>query len=71
MCLCCNINLFTDRLFWSFLDTWRSVLTLPTDVKELTPEFYSADPAFLVNGEHLPFGRRTCGVTSLAMLRFF
>ena len=31
--------------------------TLPTDVKELTPEFY-CDPAFLVNARRLDFG--TC-----------
>ena len=37
-----------DRLFWSVGDTWKSVLTLPSDVKELVPEFYSNDPSFLV-----------------------
>ncbi len=37
-----------DRLFWSIQDTWKSVLTLPTDVKELIPEFYSNDASFLV-----------------------
>lgn len=24
-----------DRLFWSIADTWKSVLSLPSDVKEL------------------------------------
>lgn len=37
-----------DRLFWSVADTWKSVLSLPSDVKELVPEFYSNDPSFLV-----------------------
>ena len=34
--------------------------TLPTDVKELTPEFY-CDPAFLVNTRRLDFGTRASG----------
>ncbi|KDD72544.1 Beige/BEACH domain-containing protein, partial [Helicosporidium sp. ATCC 50920] len=37
-----------DRLFWSVADTWKSVLALPSDVKELIPEFYSSDPSFLL-----------------------
>lgn len=37
-----------DRLFWSVGDCWKSVLSLPSDVKELVPEFYSNDPSFLV-----------------------
>ncbi|BDA48009.1 probable protein FAN at N-terminal half [Coccomyxa sp. Obi] len=49
-----------DRLFWSVLDTWKSVMTLPTDVKELIPEFYS-DPSFLINNEKLNFGDRAAG----------
>ncbi len=52
----------TDRLFWSVLDTWKSVMTLPTDVKELIPEFYS-DPSFLINNEKLNFGDRAAGAT--------
>jgi len=39
-----------DRLFWSIQDTWKSVLSLPSDVKELIPEFYSNDASFLVGG---------------------
>jgi factor associated with neutral sphingomyelinase activation len=38
-----------DRLFWSIADTWKSVLSLPSDVKELVPEFYSNDASFLVS----------------------
>lgn len=40
-----------DRLFWSIQDTWKSVLTLHTDFKELIPEFYSNDASFLVRGQ--------------------
>ncbi len=54
--------LCTDRLFWSVLDTWKSVMTLPTDVKELIPEFYS-DPSFLINNEKLNFGDRAAGAS--------
>lgn len=54
----------TDRLFWSVLDTWKSVMTLPTDVKELIPEFYS-DPSFLINNEKLNFGDRAAGASHL------
>ena len=50
-----------DRLFWSIQDTWNSVMSLPTDVKELIPEFYSSDHMFLVNGEGVDFGERTSG----------
>ncbi|KAL6779602.1 hypothetical protein ACKKBG_A12960 [Auxenochlorella protothecoides x Auxenochlorella symbiontica] len=50
-----------DRLFWSVADSWKSVLTLPTDVKELTPEFYSNDPTFLVGREGQTFGKRANG----------
>ncbi len=49
-----------DRLFGSLAEAWRSVTTLPTDVKELTPEFY-CDPAFLVNGRRLDFGACSSG----------
>lgn len=38
------------------------MMTLPTDVKELIPEFYS-DPSFLTNSEKLDFGERTSGNT--------
>lgn len=43
-------------MFWSIGDTWKSVLSLPSDVKELVPEFYSNDPSFLVGGLHLCCG---------------
>lgn len=43
-----------DRLFWSIQDTWKSVLSLPTDVKELIPEFYSNDASFLVGAPTRP-----------------
>ena len=36
-------------------------MTLPTDVKELIPEFYSSDHMFLVNAEGVDFGERTSG----------
>ncbi|KAK9868121.1 hypothetical protein WJX84_006728 [Apatococcus fuscideae] len=53
-----------DRLFWSIKDTWKSVTTFPTDVKELIPEFYSQDPSFLTVAETSAddFGQRTSGV---------
>lgn len=51
-----------DRLFWSVADTWKSVLTLPSDVKELVPEFYSNDPSFLVSTSG---GRGTGGGTAV------
>lgn len=43
------------------MDTWRSVTSLPTDVKELIPEFYSTDSSFLVNMEGIDFGERSSG----------
>ena len=56
---------WADRCFWSIMDTWRSVTTLPTDVKELIPEFYSTDSSFLVNVEDIDFGARSSGVAFL------
>ncbi|KAK2079193.1 hypothetical protein QBZ16_002884 [Prototheca wickerhamii] len=50
-----------DRLFWSVADSWKSVLSLPSDVKELTPEFYGTDPTFLVGCEGQTFGVRSGG----------
>lgn len=47
-----------DRLFHSIAETWQSVITSPTDVKELIPEFYQPPGAFLVNSEALAFGVR-------------
>ena len=57
--------MLADRLFWSIQDTWNSVMTLPTDVKELIPEFYSSDHMFLVNAEGVDFGERTSGEAHL------
>ncbi|QDZ18310.1 BEACH domain-containing protein [Chloropicon primus] len=50
-----------DRLLCSIKETWESVLSLPTDLKELIPEFYSDSPDFLVNNEGLDFGVRQSG----------
>ena len=50
-----------DRLLYSISATWKSVLSLPTDLKELIPEFYSDSPDFLINKEGLDFGVRQCG----------
>ena len=44
-------------------------MTLPTDVKELIPEFYSSDHMFLVNGEGVDFGERTSGSPQLQPIR--
>ena len=59
-----NPKLCADRLFGSLAEAWRSVTTLPTDVKELTPEFY-CDPAFLVNSRGLDFGTCASGAPLL------
>lgn len=53
-----------DRLFWSIQDTWKSVTTFPTDVKELIPEFYSTDPSFLTVSATADFGQRSSGMWS-------
>lgn len=50
-----------DRLFLSIVDTWTSVTSLPSDVKELIPEFYSTDPSFLLNLGNVDFGNRANG----------
>lgn len=50
-----------DRLFASVGEAWASASTSPADVKELIPEFYLGDPAFLVNGGGLALGRRQDG----------
>ena len=50
-----------DRLLCSIKETWESVLSLPTDLKELIPEFYSDNPEFLLNKEGLDFGVRQNG----------
>ncbi|KAK3270029.1 hypothetical protein CYMTET_21557 [Cymbomonas tetramitiformis] len=50
-----------DRLFHSVSDSWDSVNTNPADVKELIPEFFSTDDAFLVNRNALPLGTKQSG----------
>eukprot|EP01029_Cantina_marsupialis_P010680 TRINITY_DN24262_c0_g1_i1.p1 TRINITY_DN24262_c0_g1~~TRINITY_DN24262_c0_g1_i1.p1 ORF type:complete len:1021 (+),score=217.16 TRINITY_DN24262_c0_g1_i1:120-3182(+) len=50
-----------DRLFFSIEDTWKGVLQSNTDVKELIPEFYDGDGAFLLNSQNLEFGERQNG----------
>lgn len=60
-----------DRLFWSILDTWNSVTNLSADVKELIPEFYSTDPAFLLNLEKINFGTRAAGTVPLTRFPTF
>ena len=51
-----------DRLFASVEATWRGVLTGPSDVKELMPEWYGgAPPDWLLNAASLPLGTRQDG----------
>ncbi|XP_038068745.1 protein FAN-like isoform X1 [Patiria miniata] len=46
-----------DRLFKSVAETWSNVLSLPSDVKELIPEFYQPEMAdFLINRSGLNLG---------------
>ncbi|XP_030831134.1 protein FAN-like [Strongylocentrotus purpuratus] len=48
-----------DRLFKSAAETWNNVLSLPSDVKELIPEFYQPEMSdFLINRKGLKLG--TC-----------
>lgn len=51
-----------DRLFTSVAEAWDSVLTNPTDVKELIPEFFipGMEP-FLTNTRRLALGKRQDG----------
>ncbi|CAF0775088.1 unnamed protein product [Adineta steineri] len=72
--LCLNDGRFDhpDRLFHSLIDTWKSVLTSDSDVKELLPEFYMSsefkdiedddgdrqDGEFLMNKFGIDFGIR-------------
>jgi hypothetical protein len=50
-----------DRLFDSVPRTWDMCSqTSPTEVKELTPEWYS-DPSFLVNGNCFDLGTSVDG----------
>ncbi|GAA5834941.1 hypothetical protein JCM9279_007151 [Rhodotorula babjevae] len=47
-----------DRMFWSVKRAWESASAQNrSDVRELTPEFFYL-PDFLVNSNHLDFGRR-------------
>ncbi|KAG9396610.1 Beige/BEACH domain [Carpediemonas membranifera] len=51
-----------DRLFHSIAETWTSVLTSPTDIKELIPEFYCNPEnasSFLTNRRGLNLGQRS------------
>ncbi|XP_071822078.1 protein FAN-like [Apostichopus japonicus] len=51
-----------DRLFRSVKETWDNVLDLPSDVKELIPEFYMPEMAdFLENRDNLQLGTRQDG----------
>lgn len=50
-----------DRMFHSLADMWESVLTNPTDLKELIPEFFTGDGSFLLNADDLDLGRRHTG----------
>ena len=52
-----------DRLFWSVADAWASASGggSGADVRELTPEFFLDDAAFLVNAARLPLGARHDG----------
>ena len=56
-----GLGVATDRCFLSLADTWRSSTSLPTDVKELIPQFYSSDPSFLLNAQGTHFGTRSSG----------
>ena len=50
-----------DRLFRSVAQTWsKCSSTSPTEVKELTPEWYS-DPTFLLNHQNYQFGTTVDG----------
>ena len=52
-----------DRLFHSVAASWDGCLHNASDVKELTPEFYS-QPGFLVNADGLDLGVRQCANNS-------
>lgn len=58
-----------ERLFNSIEDTWQNVLTNSADLKELIPEFFSAEllggrlgGEFLCNHQDINFGRRADGL---------
>eukprot|EP00850_Spirogloea_muscicola_P000597 SM000002S05677 [mRNA] locus=s2:1500317:1510139:+ [translate_table: standard] len=50
-----------DRILGSVQETWRSVYTNATDLKELIPEFYALSPSFLINKEGLDLGVQQSG----------
>jgi len=50
-----------DRLFASIRESWQSVNTSSTDVKELIPEFFLPGGDWLVNAQRLPLGVRQSG----------
>ncbi|XP_071957305.1 protein FAN-like [Antedon mediterranea] len=51
-----------DRLFNSIQETWSNVLSLPSDVKEVIPEFYLPEYSdFLINKQSLDLGVRQDG----------
>ena len=51
-----------DRLFHSIDSSYKSVLTNPTDLKELIPEFYDPDCFdFLINSTRLQLGNLQTG----------
>jgi hypothetical protein len=51
-----------DRLFSSVASAWDSVTSTAPDVKELTPEFFGASPAFLTNRLQLALGTRQVSI---------
>ncbi|KAK9869069.1 hypothetical protein WJX84_001880 [Apatococcus fuscideae] len=50
-----------DRMFCDLAEAWDSVMSNPTDVKELIPEFFLNDTRFLQNLDALPLGTRQNG----------
>ncbi|KAM4606320.1 protein FAN isoform 2-T3 [Polymixia lowei] len=50
-----------DRMFNSIAETWKNCLEGATDFKELIPEFYGSDSAFLENKLSIDLGRRQNG----------
>lgn len=49
-----------DRLFFDISETWKSCLTLSSDMKELVPEFYCLPEMFL-NTNNFPLGNAQDG----------
>ncbi|CAI5739049.1 unnamed protein product [Hyaloperonospora brassicae] len=47
-----------DRLFFSIQETWRMCNSQMSEVKELTPEFFSGDGTFLCNRNGYALGKR-------------